>query len=135
MNKSDRMELVSYRLQKARDTISEIDLLVDNKLWNTTVNRLYYACYYAVTALLVKNQITAQTHSGVRQMFGLHFIKTDVIDKDLGKFYSFIFNKRQTGDYDDFVDYTYEDVKGMIDPAKKLLLKLKNILVWINYKR
>ena len=128
MNKSDRMELVSYRLQKARDTISEIDLLVDNKLWNTTVNRLYYACYYAVTALLVKNQITAQTHSGVRQMFGLHFIKTDVIDKDLGKFYSFIFNKRQTGDYDDFVDYTYEDVKGMIDPAKKLIAEIEKYI-------
>ena len=37
-------------------------------------------------------------------MFGLHFIKTKLISKDLGKFFSNIFNMRQTGDYDDFID-------------------------------
>ncbi len=36
-------------------------------------------------------------------MFGLHFIKTGLINAELGKFYSDISDKRQIGDYDDFV--------------------------------
>lgn len=48
MNEIERRELVLYRLNKAQETLSEIDLLVANQLWNTAVNRLYYACYYAV---------------------------------------------------------------------------------------
>jgi len=76
MNQKERQELVKYRIRKARETFSEVDLHVENKLWNTAVNRLYYACYYAVIALLVDRDIHAQTHSGVRQMFGLHFVKS-----------------------------------------------------------
>ena len=43
--------------------------------WRTATNRLYYACYFAVSALLVKNGITAHTHAGVLTMPGLHFVK------------------------------------------------------------
>ena len=96
MNNQERKELVQYRLGRAKDTLNEVKLHVDNDLWNTAVNRLYYACYYAVIALLVNKEIGAQTHAGVRQMFGLHFIKSGLIDKELGKFYTDIFDKRQT---------------------------------------
>jgi uncharacterized protein (UPF0332 family) len=59
---------------------------------------------------LLRNNIEVQTHSGVRQQFGLHFIKTGKIEKKWGKFYSDIFDKRQTGDYDDFIVFTKEEV-------------------------
>ena len=48
MNDKDRKELVVYRINRAKETLKEIDILVDNELWNTTINRLYYACYFAV---------------------------------------------------------------------------------------
>ncbi len=128
MNELERKELVSYRIKRANDTLNEIELLVENQFWNTAVNRLYYACYYAVIALLVKNKIKAQTHGGVRQMFGLHFIKTGLIDKELGKYYSDIFDKRQTGDYDDFIDYIKEDVIELITPAKQLLEEIEKLV-------
>lgn len=38
------------RIKKARETFNEVKVLVDNEFWNTTVNRIYYACFYAVTA-------------------------------------------------------------------------------------
>ncbi len=128
MNENDKKELVSYRLLKAKETISEIDILIANQLWNTAINRLYYACYYAVAALLIQNDIKAQTHAGVRQMFGLHFIKTGFIDKDLGRFYSDIFDKRQTGDYDDFIDFGENDVAELIPPAKKLIQTIESFI-------
>ena len=85
----------------------------------TAINRLYYACYYAVIALLIDSDIRTQTHNGVRQMLGFHFIKPGIIDKELGKFYTDIFDKRQTRDYDDFVDFSKEEVISMVEPAKQ----------------
>jgi uncharacterized protein (UPF0332 family) len=59
----ERTELVKYRITKAHDTFNEVKLHFENKLWNTAINRLYYACYYAVSALLLNNGIKAQTHA------------------------------------------------------------------------
>lgn len=53
MNGQERQQLIQYRLDRARDTYREIDLHVEHELWNTAMNRLYYACYYAVSALLL----------------------------------------------------------------------------------
>ena len=128
MNQEGRQELVKYRIKKARETFNEVNLHVENKLWNTAVNRLYYACYYAVIALLIDKDIKAQTHSGVRQMFGLHFVKSGLIDKESGKFYTDIFDMRQTGDYDDYIDFRKEDVLDLIDPANELISKIEMLL-------
>jgi len=128
MNQEERQELVKYRIKKARETFNEVSLHVENKLWNTAINRLYYACYYAVIALLIDKDIKAQTHSGVRQMFGLHFVKSGLIDKESGKFYTDIFDMRQTGDYDDYIDFRKEDVLDLIDPANELISKIEMIL-------
>ena len=89
---------------------------------------MYYACYYAVIALLISKEIKAQTHTGVRQMFGLHFVKPGFIDKDLGRFYSNLFDKRQTGDYDDLIDYKEDDVLVLFDPAKAFIQKIEQLI-------
>ena len=68
--------LVAYRLQHAKDTFAEVESITKSGFYNTAVNRIYYACYYAVIALLVKHNISTQTHAGVKQMLGLHFVTT-----------------------------------------------------------
>lgn len=113
---------------KSEGNFGEVSLHIENSLWNTAVNRLYYACYYAVIALLAKNEINVQTHTGVRQMFGLHFVKSGKITKESGKFFSDIFDKRQTGDYDDFIDYSKEEVLDLVGPAKNLIIEIEGIL-------
>ena len=128
MKLDERQELVKYRISKARETFNEVDLHIENKLWNTAINRLYYACYYAVIALLIDKNINAQTHSGVRHMFGLHFVKSGLIDKESGKFYSDIFDMRQAGDYDDYVDFKKEDVLDLIGPKNELITKIEILL-------
>lgn len=105
MRPADRKALVKYRISKAKTTLDEVTILLDNDLFNTAINRIYYACYYAVTALLIDNEIKTRTHSGVRQMFGYYFVKTGKINNELGGFFSEIFDKRIMGDYDDFIDY------------------------------
>ncbi|MGM0580678.1 MAG: HEPN domain-containing protein [Bacteroidota bacterium] len=128
MNNEDRISLVKYRLVKAEETLKEVNILIKNELWNTAVNRIYYANYYAVTAFLVSQNIRAVTHAGVRQMLSLHFVKTNIIDRDHGKFYSYIFDMRHTADYSDYIDYDQNQVMPLIEPSKKLINKISEIL-------
>ncbi len=99
-------DYVNYRLQRAKATISETKILIENKLWNTAINRMYYACFYAVGALLIKNGVETSSHSGSRQKFGQLFIHTGLISNERGKHYSELFEKRQKGDYNDFFTLT-----------------------------
>jgi uncharacterized protein (UPF0332 family) len=110
INEEARQAIIAYRLENANETLNEIPILVKHKLWNTAVNRLYYACYYAVTALLINHEIEAQTHSGVRTMLALHFTKTKKLSVKLNKFYTDLFESRQSSDYADFVFFDYETV-------------------------
>ena len=129
MNDLQRWELADYRMKKATATFSEVALLIENELWNTSVNRLYYACFYAVSALLIFNNIPSKTHSGVRQLFGLHFVKPGIVEKETGKFFSYLFDQRQTGDYDDFYDFKKEDVLELIEPTKALLFVIEKLII------
>ena len=96
--------------------------------YNAAVNRLYYACYYAVIALLVKNHIAAQTHDGVKQMFGLHFIVTGEIDRKYSRFYSQLFNDRMSGDYDDFLFYDKEMLSELRPKSAEFIALIESIL-------
>ena len=68
MTEQQRKKIIKYRIKKAGQTFNEVEVLIENEFWNTAVNRIYYACFYAVTALLIKNGFSTQTHSGTRQM-------------------------------------------------------------------
>jgi len=128
MKGSERADLITYRLNRATETLSEIEIHVNNGLWNTAINRLYYACYYAASALLLANDIKASTHSGVRQMLGLHFIKTGKISSELGKVFTDLFDKRHASDYDDFISISREDVEDLLPSAKEFIEKIITLL-------
>jgi uncharacterized protein len=113
--------LVAYRIQRARETLLEAETLLKSDFFNAAVNRLYYACYYAVIALLVKHRIAAHTHSGVKQMLGIHFIVPGKLPSIYARFYSQLFNDRITGDYDDFVIYDKEMLDEMFPKAEEFI--------------
>ena len=89
---------------------------------------MYYSCYYMVSALLLKKGLNAHTHSGVIGLFGLHFIKTGLIAPELGKFYSQLFELRQTGDYDDWKVITKADILPLTPSAEIFLDTLEKLI-------
>lgn len=125
MKSDERSEYIKYRLEKAAETLEVAHLLIENKKWNSAINRLYYAVYYAIGALLVKAEIDTKTHSGVKTAFFLHFVKTGKIDISHGKLFADLFDWRQKGDYGDFFDFGEEDVLPVIEPVKSLINKIK----------
>jgi uncharacterized protein (UPF0332 family) len=87
---------------------------------------LYYTCFYAVIALLLKNNIETQTHDGARTQFGLHFVKPGKIDKKYGKLFSKLFDYRQKGDYGDLFDYDETLVEPLISQVNEFVKNWKN---------
>lgn len=121
LTEEERKAIVTYRLEKATRTFEQAVGNINLGYWEVIANRLYYAAYYAVSALLIANRLSAHTHNGVIQVFGLNFIKNQIIPSEYGKLYSQLFSLRQTGDYDDTYDLSEEDVIPLIEPAKHLI--------------
>ena len=95
---------------------------IENGYVETAANRLYYAAYYAVSALLISYKYEASTHNGVIQMFGKVFLRNNIIDKKYGKTFNQLFSLRLTGDYEDrhILDLETE-VLPLVEPAKELI--------------
>jgi len=118
----------SYRIQKAKDTIVEVEIHIQNEFWNTAINRMYYACFYAVSALLVKHGIETSSHKGIRQLFGKMFVKTGKFDKNLAKHYTDLFEKRHKGDYNDFFDFDKETVIRLLPISKEFIRVIEDLI-------
>ena len=50
----NRDDYIKYRFHRAEESFEEALILAKEERWNAVINRLYYACFYAVIALLQK---------------------------------------------------------------------------------
>ncbi|GHV72196.1 hypothetical protein FACS1894201_00110 [Bacteroidia bacterium] len=129
LTEEEKTAIVKYRLEKARDTLLDVDIAIQNHRWNNATNRLYYACYYAASALLINYGHVAHTHSGVKSLLGLHYVTTGLINDTLNKAYNKMFNLRQTGDYDDLYNVTEDDVNPLLEPAKQFIQTIEQLIL------
>ena len=129
-----RDALIKYRVGRADEALSEAQLLASQGYYNTAINRLYYACFYVSIALLLKENIQAQTHSGVKTMISLHFISKGIIPKEIGKNLNALFERRQSGDYDDFVLCDQNDVDELQEKALVYVEFVKSIILIYNFR-
>jgi uncharacterized protein len=128
MTGSAKQDYIDYRIRKANETFKAAKLLAENSHWNSAINRLYYTCFYAISALLYKNDINANSHAGLKHQFTLHFIKTGLIDKDLGRLFVQLFDWRQKGDYGDFYDFDKEKTLPLFNHVEVLLNKIVSLI-------
>jgi len=126
-------DYINYRLQRALDTLNDARLLAANERWNSSINRLYYACFYAVSALLYYHSIEARTHKGVRIKFMNEFIKPGLFDKEYGKLFSDLYDWRQEGDYSDFVSFDKELTLPLINQSEEFIALIRKFLAATKY--
>lgn len=118
LDEDSKKALVTYRIQRAYETLKEAEVMKREAFYNAAINRLYYACYYAAIALLLKYDIQAQTHNGVKTMLGLHFVSTGKLPLKVGKTFGTLFEKKHSGDYDDFAYCDQELVNDLYSQAE-----------------
>jgi len=130
LTEDSRNALVQYRIERALQTLQEAEYMTDGGYYNAAVNRLYYACYYAASALLIANGIEASSHSGVKTMLSLHFVKPGLLELEHGATFGNLFDKRHSSDYDDFIycdlatlNFLTPRAKAFVDAIEELIHK------------
>ena len=115
-----RNTVVNLEYEKALQILSQTDALKELKFWDTIANRLYYAVFHAVSALLIHDGHQVKSHKGVVQVFGLNYIVTRVFSLEEGKLYSRLQTLREEGDYNCYIQAD-ADIELMIEPARRFI--------------
>jgi len=96
--------------------------------YETAINRSYYSVYYAVIALLLKEDKSPKTHHGTRKLFSQVFVNDKNFSKDLFDFYSELLNDRETADYDMFSDFTNNETEEIINNVNLFIEECEKFL-------
>lgn len=128
LDQESRDLLIAYRIERAYGSLKEAKLMAEGGFYNASINRLYYACYYMAVALLLKNNISAQTHSGVKTMLGMHFTSKGKLSISASKIFATLFEKRHSSDYDDFVYCDQEMFDELYPKAEAFIGEIKELI-------
>jgi len=77
---------------------------------------------------LAKDDITASTHNGVRTEFFKLYIKTGILDRKYSSIYTDLASKRQESDYDDFLEFSKEDILPLIEDVENFLHAIQDLI-------
>ena len=117
----DKKVLIEYRIQRAKETIQEVKMALEHNRLNLAENRIYYGMFYMVQALALKHNLKTSKHAQLLGWFNKEFVRTRQIDVALGKVYQSGFEKRQEGDYQDFVTFSKEEVESDLSNMMRFL--------------
>ncbi len=123
-----KKDFIKYRREKAAQTLDDARYLLEGKRLFSAVNRIYYALFYEVSALLQVRDLSSPKHTGIRALFNVHFIKTGILKVEIGKFYSQMFDFRQQGDYEAPIHFEEEVVQGWHEKAETYLKELEKCI-------
>ena len=98
-------ELVEYRMEQAKRTLSEIEILIEKNLLALVINRIYYGMFYMLLALALKKGFKTSKHNQLIGWFNREFVKTGTIKQKFGKIVNKGFEDRTDGDYGIFVQF------------------------------
>ena len=129
MNESEAQEkLIALWLEKAEESLASAELELNAGHTNFAVNRLYYACFYAVTALLLRDGRQFARHSGVKSEFSRTYIKPGRVDVKWNKFYQKLFDDRQEGDYIPTATFEAPDVSTCLQQAREFIDLIRGLI-------
>ena len=128
LSNEEREIVVEHRLKRAHETLEEAKDLLSLSRWNGAANRLYYACYYAVTSLLIQDGHSPHTHGGALGLLGRYFVVTKIISNEDNKLYQKLFELRQDGDYSDWITIDGADIEPLFEPAKQFIETIENLI-------
>lgn len=115
-------------IEKAEKFLGTAEQALKTGDYDSSVSRCYYAMFFMAEAALLTKKITAYSHKGVISKFGEHFVKTKILDRNLGKSLNDAYDKRLVGDYGVGFTVTEQQAKDLLKTAQDFVLKLKDYL-------
>ena len=111
-------DLLQYRMEQAYETLLEAEILMDASALRGTMNRAYYAMFYAVLALLATKQLGTSKHSGAISLFDREYVKTGIFPREFSKALHLAFDQRQIHDYGEMIELDTLTVEQAVANAR-----------------
>ena len=124
LSDEERKAIVDYRIEKANTAMEDVRQAAAIERWSMAANRLYYAIYYAASALLISEGHEAHTHAGVINLVSKIYVTSGALEKEDGRLTRKIFEMRQAADYDDFIDVEKADIDEYLPKVEALVAKI-----------
>ena len=116
INKSEKFLITAEQALKTGD-------------YDSCVSRSYYAMFFMAEAMLLSKNLTASSHKGVISLFGEHFVKTKIFDRNMGKALNDAYDKRLVGDYGVGFIVDEQQAQDLLETARNFVGKLKDYLI------
>jgi len=84
--------------------------------------------FYAISALYAAKGEIYTKHSAIRAAFHRDYIKSELLDKRIGRLYDELFNARQQGDYVPMTEFEEEVIAEHISEVKGILPKISKLV-------
>ena len=128
MHDENCINLAKYRIDTARETLNVAKECLENKHYKDSINRSYYASFYAARSILALERIDFKRHKDVIAYFNKNYVATGIFEKDIGRKLARLQQKREQSDYDDFYIASKLDTVNQVTIAKEIIGEIKTYL-------
>ena len=128
LDANERTELIRYRLEEAKETIADVQLVIENDRLRAAVNRIYYGMFYSLLALGLAYQFETSKHQQLLGWFNKNFIHEGLVDTKFGKIINKASSRRTQGDYESHVEFDKEIILEMFGEMKEFIIEIERFL-------
>lgn len=122
------IDLSRYRMEKAKADMAASEILLNEGLFDQSLNRSYYAIFHSVRSLLALDQFDSRKHSGIIAYFNRNYVSPGTLDREYSKIIMGAERMRNKSDYDDFFVVSKADAENQIKNAKKFITAIESLI-------
>lgn len=134
MSHQQLTSLIQCRLSQAQETLREAKILLEQSAYRGSINRSYYAMFYAAVGLLGTQGLGTSKHSGVISLLDREFVKKGIISKTLSKSFHRAFDERQASDYGELLQPEQTTAITLFEQATIFVFEIKSQLISMGFK-
>lgn len=119
---------IEREMARAEKALRAAVTLFDGELYEDAVSRAYYAVLHSAKAALVTSNVSPYSHQGVRRMFGLHMVKTGLIEPEYANILTVEQEDREMSDYEVTFEMKKDRANQRINEAQRFLKRIERYL-------
>lgn len=123
-----RNDEIAANLHRADASLQAARVLRAAGLLNDATSRAYYAAFHAATALLLSEDLSFGSHTGVLRAVSLNFVKTGRMPRNYGRDLNWLAELRQIADYGETRDVRASDAERAIETSEQFLSQVRQLL-------
>lgn len=126
---NENIEHILKLMNKSQLTLEGARAVSELNLYEFAVNRLYYSCFYLVSALLLLDGLTVKTHAGAIAKFSELYVKSGLLSRNHSITLNILFQNRQTADYDVEAEVSLEKYEELLAKTEEFVRDVEGLIL------